>query len=316
MGFQGRLTSMEVKKEGTWGQDPTGNDSVIPLSSATLEEASIFQDYDDLYQGSTGVTRGRAELARDAGGSTSCLLGYAGNLILLEALFGTNTTGGAGPYTHTMTMADPGSLPSYTLRLRVGSSSYQRTLTGCKVSRGAIRWKARQYSKIDLEWIAQDGSHASGSPGTPTIPSVCLPQHAGNITWNSVNYTVFESMDWEIDHQLTRMPVIGDLKTQEPEPTGRTMARVSATARLTAAQHATLFAGWKAGTQSNLTVTFTGTSESIAMTLDNAQIVELKADLTQAGPVLVSIVWAGTHDGTGSDGMRAVVTNANSSYLT
>lgn len=316
MGFQGRLTSMEVKKESTWGTDPTGNDSVIPLRSGTLEERSIFQEYDDLYQGSTGVTRGRAELARDAGGSTSCLVGYTGMLVLLEAMFGSNATMGVGPYTHTMTMTDPGSLPSYTLRMKVGNSSYQRTLTGCKVSKGVLRWKARQYIVLDLDWIAQDGTHASGSPGTPTIQSMVLPQHAGSIGWNSVTYTVFESMDWEIDHQLVRMPVLGDLKTQEPEPNGRTMARVTATARLTAAQHATLFAGWKAATQSALTVTFTSGSESLAMTLDNAQITDLKADLTQPGPVLVSITWEGTHDGTGSDGMRAVAINANSSYLT
>lgn len=316
MGIQGRLASIEVKKEVTWGTAPTGNDSVIPLRSASLKESSTFAAYDDLYHGSTGVVRGRAELARDAGGATSVLVGYTGMLILLEAMFGTNTTGGGGPYTHTMTMAEPGSLPSYTLRVKQGSSTHQYTLTGCRATRSTLRWKARQYTVLDQEWIAQDGTLASGSPGTPTIGSVCLPHHAGNVSWNGVSYTVFESLDWEIDRGLQRLPVIGDLKTAEPEPGGPSVARVTGSARLTAAQYATLFASWKAGTQSSLTVTFTSGAESIAMTLDNAQITDLRGDITSSGPMLIGITFEATHDGIGSDGMRAVVTNANSSYLT
>src|SRR5574343_1602615 len=213
MGVQGRLTSVEIKKEVTWGTDPTGNDSVIALRSGSLKEDSRFQDADDLFHGSTGVVRYRAELARDAVGSTSVLLGYTAMLILLEAMFGQNATTGAGPYTHTMTMTDPGSLPSYTLRMKMGSSSHQYTLTGCKATRSTITWKARQYTVLDQEWIAQDGTLASGSPSTPTLQSVCLPHHAGSVSWNSVNYTVFESLTWEIDRGLQRMPVIGDLKT-------------------------------------------------------------------------------------------------------
>jgi len=56
MGFEGRLTALGLVKEGTWGTDPTGTTTTIPLRSGTLDEDSTFKDYDDLYAGSTGVS--------------------------------------------------------------------------------------------------------------------------------------------------------------------------------------------------------------------------------------------------------------------
>lgn len=317
MGSQGRLSSVEVRKESTWGTDPGGSGTTIPLRSATLDEDSVFKDYDDLHQSGTGVTRGRAELARDAGGTTSALLGYSAIGLMLEAVFGSNATTGAGPYTHTFTHSDPGSLPSYTLVMRWGSSSYLRTLTGCKAAKGTLKWKAREYSVLDIEWIAEDvTSFTSGTPGTPSIANYCLPNHSGVVGWNAASYTNFVSMDWIVDHQLERTPVIGNLKTQEPEPGGRTMVRVEWTARLTAAQYASMFTAYKGGTRSDLTMTLTSGSESLAMSMDNAQITKLRADPSAPGPMLVSGTFEGTADGTGSDGIHAVLTNANASYTT
>lgn len=317
MGYEGRLTALGLVKESTWGTDPTGTTTTIALSSCTIAEDSEWVDRDDLHHGSTGVVRGREELARDVSGQTVCLLGYDAIGLLLEAIFGQAATTGVGPYTHTFSQVDPGVLPSYTGRVRHGSSSHVSVYEGLVCARGAIRWKAREYAKIEIDWIGERcASFSGGSPGTPTIQTAVLPHHGGNVAWNSVNYDNFTALSWVVDHQLTRTPAIGTLFTQQPAPNGRTKVTLEAQARLTAAQHATLYAAWKAGTQSALTVTFTGSSESLAMTADNAQIVKMTAPLSSQGPVMVSITFAATHDGTGSDGARAVLVNGNSAYST
>jgi len=236
---------------------------------------------------------------------------------MLEAMFGAVAESGAGPYVHTFTMADPDSLPSYTGRMRLGTSTTMRVMTGLMVTKGTIKWKARDFTTLDLEWIGQSvDSFTGGSPGTPAVAMPCLPNHSGVVAWNSVNYSDIVSMDWIIDHKLGRTPVIGSLKTQQPQPGSRPTCMVNFTARFTASEYSTLYASMKAGTQSSLTVTLTSGSNSIAMTLDNAQLTSLRGDLTGAGPVMVNGTFEGTHDGTGSDGMRCVLTNGHALYST
>ena len=69
MGYQGRLTSVGVGKESTYGTgvSATTTGSVV---SSTLAEKSTFQDAEDLHHGTGGVKSGprRRGRARPAGG--------------------------------------------------------------------------------------------------------------------------------------------------------------------------------------------------------------------------------------------------------
>lgn len=316
MGFQGRLTNAGLGKESTYGTAVAAT-TTIPVASFTVWERTTIEDAADLHHGGGGVTQRRAELGRDVGGTLETLMSYETLGLLLEAAIGENTTTGAGPYQHRFTHVDPALLPALTIRGRLGNTTHVSVLAGCKVNSLKLKWKAREFAKVEADIIGRTlDSFGSGSPGTPTIGALVLPHQVGAFAWNSVSYTDMVELELEVANNLTRNPVLGALATDEPMPNDRRQVRAKCTARLSASEYEALVTACRAGTTSNFTFTFTGSGgRSIAFTVHNAQVVETpEGQLTQHGPVLVSWVFAATHDGTGVDGLLVDYTNNNASY--
>ena len=314
MPILGAGAQVGLGKESTYGT-AVSTQTAIPLISTTMQRTLAMEDDPSLLVGAGGVVRRRSIVAKDVGGALEIALTYSGWGLLLEAATGgTVGTTGSGPYDHTFSCGSYGSLPSLTVRLKRGNTSYLAVADGVKVSRMSIALNSRAHARVAFDLIGQDiADDASGSPATATIPNLAPSGNAGQLSWNSASYSPV-STEIVLDNGLQRQNVVDETETQEPQPNAPRVVTVSAQLRLTAAELAALQSAYGSEAQSNLTITLTRASESLAVTVHNAQIITLGSPVSGHGPQVVTVTWAGTDDGTGSDGLTIVLTNANANY--
>lgn len=314
MATKGRLSHIEWGKETTWGTAVSSAKSV-PLITSGLKETSDWAEPPDLYHGAGGVGSRLYELSRDVGGTFEVLPSYTVLGYLLEAALGTPGSSGAGPYDHTFSLSDPGSLPALTLRLRHGNSAYLSTFAGCMINQLTFRWQARQYGRLTIDVIGEDlTAPASGSPLTVATPALIMPQHAGTFGWNSGSYTTLTEFTLRLNNGLTRAPALGTQKTQQPFPSGRRQIELTAKARMTEAQLAAFVTARQSGTQSDATLTLTGSgNHALAITGQNAQVLEEDISINSFGDLDVPIRWKCLDDGS-DKGLTIVLSNDEANY--
>lgn len=315
--YIGRGASVATGKESTWGTAVSAR-VAFAIINCDITEKVIKDEANDTSAGGAGVTLRRHELRREVSGTIVTNPSFVALGELLEGALGANLTAGSGPYTHTITSAKPEELPSYTLRVKLGSSDYVKTYSGCKVSKLSCEWTGGQRGKLTATIIAkQMDAFASGSPTSPTALADVLPRYMGVLAWNSVSYGDVPYIRLDVDNMLETRFSVGSAYTQEPMPGGMARKRITVTARmgLTAAQYDTLEGSYTAGTRANATFTFTGTGNNAwAFTVHNAEITDLVGNVQGNAVQEVSVTWAATDDGTGTDGITLVQTNDNSNY--
>lgn len=103
---------------------------------------------------------------------------------LLEQIFGSASTSGSGPYTHTFR---PGTLPSATWQLGRPANDatvYPFTVTGAKVASAEIAAKVGENATMGLTLVAQNGSKGtrSVSDGVTTNSSTTVTSSTGAFT--------------------------------------------------------------------------------------------------------------------------------------
>ena len=284
---------------------------------------------------STGIRRVRsrevvADLAGPGGGSANYLhtftsrdrvrgtIGFNGHMnsygltMLLKYAMGSVTDGGAGPYTHTYTLAL--SLPTG-LTIEQISANYGEVFEGCKVNRLTLTHEVGRPMMVEADIIGETSGGAT-SAGTASFVSTydyVQGHHGGSFTWNSVAYTI-RRMQITIDNKLIERDAIGTLNSLEPKRGEKTDILCSLDIERDSDALQTAYLADTASTTA--TMTFTSGSNSIAYTLHNSQIFDYDppASISGIGPLVQRLTLRGLSDGT-NGGLGVVVTNANSTAV-
>lgn len=116
-------------------------------------------------------------------GDTQSLSYASGDALMWEARLGTNTTTGAGPYTHTASLA--AYLPSYTMEVSIGATSATmiKTMTGMMVDSWEMKCQAGEFVTLGDTWVGKNLTIALGATLDGTDPT-------GQVAYNFVDGTV------------------------------------------------------------------------------------------------------------------------------
>lgn len=258
----------------------------------------------------------------DTGGTFTVLASYSAiGLFLRMAMGPAPSTTGAGPYTHPFLLGDV--LPSGTFRFYRGSSAFgtltdrYHQVSGAMVNRLTLRLEAGSPPMLEVEYIGCSTDYGNQATPTITYPTPVLYQQAGNISWNSASYDG-NALELTIDNGLARRRVLGRLTTAQPVPSALRQVML----RLTR-DHCdeTLIAALLAVTESDLTMTLTGTgNNSLAIELHSARVTS--PDNTGIGeggygaiPEVIEFKPRNAPGGT-DYGLVITLRNDNASYLT
>ena len=258
----------------------------------------------------------------DTGGTFTVLASYAAVGTFLRLAMGpAPSTTGAGPYTHPFLLGDV--LASGTFRFYRGNSAggtltdRYHEVSGAMVTRLTLRLEAGQPPMLEIEYIGCSTNYGNQATPTVTYPTPVLYQQAGNISWNSASYDG-NALELTIDNGIARRRNIGNLKTAKPVPS----ALRQVVLRLTR-DHCdeTLVAALLAQTESDLTITLTGTgNNSLAIELHSARVVSPdNIGISEGGygaiPEVIEFKPRNVPAGT-DYGLAVTLINDNASYLT
>jgi hypothetical protein len=160
------------------------------------------------------------------------------------------------------------------------------------------------------------GQAPSAAPGTPSTPTYTTNETASTLEWwrgatasiGGNSYKI-QSVEIVLDRKLEAIRSIGALVTDDPA----TSTRPEVMGKFRLAQYDDqLYADYKAGTEANLTLTFTKGSKSVAFTIDNAHITKY-AENRGTGPTVIDLEVVGQSDSSDT-GLKIVIVNTQSSY--
>ena len=280
--------------------------SDIPLAPALKSEQIKTLGGD----GVAPIAAGTAlQVAVDVSGTVKMPTCYQGNALglLLELALGSVTTAGTGPYTHTYALA--ADQLSATVYIERGASGNDDKVTGVKVGKLELSVSPGQVMEASVDFIGMGYTSRTGQSATaPATPYYVKHNHSGTLSFNSNTYTL-ASFRLMIDRKLARVDELGTLLSAEPTATD--LAEVSLEVELNARDN-TLQVAALAGTQGDATITFSDSPRSLAITLQNAQILSYSDPISSVGLVKQKVTFTGFGDGT-NHALSVVLTNANSS---
>lgn len=229
---------------------------------------------------------------------------------LYQALGSASHGGGGGPtYTSTYTLAT--SLPDYgfTFYLNRGTAPESDIVTGCKI--GRFRWyvKIDDYAYMDLDIVGVTNNNAAKStPSYTATRSRVAAWNAGDLTWNGSTYCLRE-FEVTVDNGLDE-PIFMSCAIEFV----RSYAKV--TGKFVVAYDAEDFRDdLRAGTVSDVDITFTSGSHSVRHLIENALIKKVSAPVQDGGIIYLTVEFEGYSDiaSGGSDtGYQIIVVNGNS----
>lgn len=221
--------------------------------------------------------------AHDVAGEIETALRYdcKATAMMLAAFFGAApATTGAGPYTHTYSLAAAAGLSLTGQNVHGSHSAIDRgeiipgvVLTGLEIS-----WSGRGLVRVKYRGIAWKSNGHAAISGTVTIEDAneVLASHLAALSWNSLSLQI-KSGTLTVERGLVARPNAGNgLYTDKPAPNGET--EITLKVKLDWTTHA-LETARAAGTRSDAVLTFTGAGNNTAtFTIDGAQIVDLTKD--------------------------------------
>lgn len=252
-----------------------------------------------------------------AGGPISMPMAYDDATVLFcRHLLGANVDSGAGPFTHTQTLASPGqvglSIEQISGTPASGGGFMAEVFEGCSINGGRISVEAGKLMMLDLDIIAET-SQGLVAPGTPTYNTTLqhiAHQHAGTLAIGGTNFPV-KSFAISVARNLSRNQELGSLLTQRPVE-DRLDIEIDATVLW---QQSNWDANYLADTQGTLTLTFTGTSNrALAITAHNVLVMDVSRPVSSAGGIQQSVKMKTFSDNT-NQGLNLVFSNANATSL-
>ncbi len=160
MHAKGANFKLLMVEETTWGVKPTitaGDCIRIPIVSEGLDANQDRTQNPHL----TGTRNpGRGFLGRvNAGGPIECKLNGLDHGLLLKAAFGSLTTAGLGPYTHTFKIG--AGLPSFTVEKGFTDIGQYFVLTGMKCASARFKLNPEGFLDLSTTWVGRDEDDAS-----------------------------------------------------------------------------------------------------------------------------------------------------------
>lgn len=311
-GRGGRISVAE--DDAAWGAVGTP-DRAFYTRSSNIQTAMNVEFREDLNEGLSGsVMTSFHNAGIGVAGDFEVEPAYEGfGLILYHALWGTTATTGAGPYVHTYLMAASPPTVGLTIEQTLGTGlSPSEKFSGCRINtlELSVSAKGRMTARVSVIGKSGGGRAATTSTTVTTNHSPILHHQAGAVSWNSITMQTVD-LALKIDNRFEANNVLGSQYTVEPYISGPRIVEVDVTVLMDAN---TLYAAYLAGTQADLTVTFTSGAASMAITLHNAVITKCDVPLNSHGRIMQSITLRGLSDGA-DYGVGIVVTNTQSSRV-
>lgn len=280
-----------------------------PLISSSLLRTIEKVPRPTLRTGAAGAMRRAHFISADnAGGSFQVECDYNSIGMLCKHLMGTVVdSAGPAPFTHTYTFAN--TLPIGLTIENIRGTGTSEVFEGCKLSQGVFAVSSAGVMTFDATVIAET-SAARGSAGTPTIAATDAPvlhSHAGQLSFNSVNYDVID-MSLTVNNSLATRQKLGSAATLEPLRSDFQSVEMSVTVEV----DDVLMAAYIADTESDAVITFTSGSDVFKFTIHNAYLSECSDPVSDANVIRQSLTLVGQSDGT-DEGLKIEITNANAS---
>ena len=309
--YHGRGATLGIAEETTWGTAVAAT-NFRPLISSSLLRTIEKVPRPTLRTGAAGAMR-RAHFvqADNAGGSFQVECDYNAIGMLCKHLMGTVVdSAGPAPFTHTYTFAN--TLPTGLTIENIRGTGTAEIFEGCKINTGTFAVSAGGVMTFDAAVIAETYGSPPRAASTSTITfdstdAPVLHSHAGQLSFNSVNYDVID-MSLVVNNSLATRQKLGSAATLEPLRSDFQSVEMSVTVEV----DDVLYAAYIDDTESDAVITFTSGSDVFKFTLHNAYLSETSDPVTDANIVRQSLVLVGQSDGT-DEGLEIVITNANAS---
>lgn len=308
-------TSIGVGEESTWGTE-VARPNWLRVNSASIKRSRSKTPIGDLGRlGQASSSHREFFVDQDnVEGSFAWNVAYDdSSILLLKHLMGANVTAGAGPYTHTLTMASP--VPTgLSIEQIPGTHGFNaaQQFTGCKLASGSLSISPGQPLVCEASVIGRTsgGLEAAGTPTYSSNGERIYQHQLGAITLGGTTIPL-KSLSIAWDRGLERLRELGSLFTSEPVE-----GRLSITLDLVAAfQQADFHTKFFADTQGDLVATFTSGAKSLAITAHNCLVEDLSEPVSAVGMVEQRIQLRAFADAT-DQGLALVFTNANASHST
>lgn len=272
-----------LAQEVTFGTAVTPSTHWLPVVKSTLDFTQDIKPAPHLMPtGAAGLghtnQRDFARLAKDVGGDIEFVPHYAHKstaLMLAYMMGAVPATTGAGPYVHTYTLADPGTLVGLTVQEVIGThptvSEVARVYTGVMPVSWDLSTKSRDWLMAKVKCLGKDVAEPSATSGTIAFVDneEIQASHgaATGITFNSVAYFATD-LTFTREKNLVKTPFIGSLTTGQLALGGFSAIRVKAKVY---ALTNTLLTAYTALTQADIVATFSGTGNNrLVITGQNA----------------------------------------------
>jgi hypothetical protein len=261
--------------------------------------------------------RGAIKVAEEYGGDIEFIptFGQKGTSVMLRHMFwNAPAESGAGPYTYTYTVGY--SIPGLSVQQIDGTdptdTDVARRFDGCVVSSWEFMVSAGGFARIKCSLIAQGATDPQALAGTIAVTDgeEVIAAAATTFTWNSATLA---AVDFSIkcDHSAVRTPYIGGYATAKPVPDG--FAAITMSAKVYVA-NGDLLDAYKAGTQSDLVIAFTGTgNNSLTITGELAKLTSCTRAVDTAGILYYQCEWVCLGSAT-KTGVKAVLINDNNDW--
>ena len=302
----GRSAFIKYEQESTYGTAVTPSIS-NRVTSVSLSRSQERERTTHLSQSDAAFAVATFDAFEQAGGSVEMPLFYKGmGMLFKAAIGGTPATTGGGPYTHAFEPTTV--LPSMTMSFQRGTGSVE-TFEGVMVTSMTISCEAGAEASASFEFIAETAS-ARTTAITPSFGDGAQVFHhqAGTLDFNGVNYTV-RSFEFTVDNKLERVNNLGSKLTGQPQISD--VREVTITATLDLSDN-NLYNAQLAGTQSDVSLTFTAGGDSMTFLLRNAKIMDYSDDVTSFGRIERTVSFFGLADvGAAETAFKLTMVNDN-----
>ncbi len=162
---KGASSQTIIQKETTYKTDPAAPDAQKLYVSSNTVKLDRGRETSDILQGNRNPTKSARGDDNVSGAIGTELQAYMG--VLFEAVLGSVTTSGVGPYTHTIKVGS--TLPSYLIERGFTGISQYFKYNGCKVSRFSMDVTRKGFQKVSVDFLgAKETVGSSSFDATPT----------------------------------------------------------------------------------------------------------------------------------------------------
>jgi len=308
-------TCIGLAEETTWGT-AVSRTNWLRVVSTSLQKKPELVPIAHLGTKGAASTNRREHFIRSekSGGDIEVYMAYDDSTnLLLKHAFGAVAEAGAGPYTHTYTLAMPGT-NGLTVEQVNGTTTKAEVFEGSIITSFELKFAANEVAKLMLPGIICQTSGGLVAAGTPTYSSTqeyILHHHAGQFGFNSNNYDIV-SASVKVERKFAERAYLGGKETLQPVAPDF----MSVTASVELEWVDTNFdAEFLASTQGDATLSFVGTgNNAMDLTLQNAVITDVSRPVSSSGVIRQTVSFMMFSDGT-DEGLKLVMTNDNATAL-